>query len=52
LPQVEKLRESVWFPLPYLIYGGMATVSAVLFILAVEETKDKEIPDSIEDVNE
>jgi hypothetical protein len=49
LPQIEKLREAVWYPLPYLIYGGLAVASTIFFVFVIDETKNKEIPDSIED---
>ena len=48
-PEIEKLREEVWFALPYIVYGGFAAIATIFYILFIEETKDKIIPDSIED---
>ena len=47
-PQVETFRD-VWYPMPYLIYGAFAAASAVTFVLFMNETNGKKIPDSIEE---
>jgi len=42
----------VWKPLPYVIYGLMALVSALLFGFLMPETQGKKMPETIEDMLE
>ena len=41
--------ELYWFPLPFILYGAFSTISAITFILFISETKNKKLPDSLED---
>ncbi len=40
----------VWKPLPYVIYGLMALMSAILFVFLTPETKGRKMPETIEDM--
>ncbi|RNA13309.1 organic cation transporter [Brachionus plicatilis] len=48
-PNVQLLGELYWYPMPFVIFGACSSVSALLFIFFVPETKDKKLPDTIED---
>ena len=48
-PQVETLSKSINYAMPYVVYGAFAASSAVTFVLAVNETNGKRIPDSVEE---
>jgi hypothetical protein len=38
-----------WYPIPFIIYGVFSSISALTFVLFMPETKDKKLPDTIED---
>ena len=44
-----KKGEIYWYPIPYLIYGSCSIISAITFSLFMSETKNKKLPDTIED---
>ncbi|CAF0986427.1 unnamed protein product [Brachionus calyciflorus] len=48
-PQLYLLGELYFFPLPFIIFGVFALISAVLIVFLVPETKGRVLPDKIED---
>lgn len=38
-----------WYALPYIIFGALGCVCAVLFFIVVPETKNKQLSDTIEE---
>lgn len=51
-PMVAVLGETYWKPLPFLIYGGVAALSGISFFFVMPETKDLNLPESLEDIYE
>ena len=46
---VLKKGDLYWFPIPFIVYGSFSTLSAVTFVVFMPETKDKKLPDTIEE---
>lgn len=41
--------ELYWYPMPFVIFGAFSAVSAVLFIIVMPETRNRKLPDTIEE---
>ena len=44
-----KIKADVWYPIPFLIFGGFSAIAAILFSIFIPETKNKKSPDTIEE---
>ena len=44
-----KKGEVYWYPLPFMIFGTFSSVSALFFIVLIPETKNKKLPDTIDE---
>jgi MFS family permease len=51
-PLIAVLGETYWKPLPYLIYGAVAALSGILFFCFIPETRDLNLPESLDDICE
>ena len=39
-----------WEPLPYIVFGAVAAIAGLSFLLFIPETKDKPLPETLEDM--
>lgn len=48
-PNIQLLGQLYWYPIPFVVFGTFSIVSAITFVLFMPETKDRKLPDTIEE---